>query len=274
MIRRPCEHCGGEIVPRSGRGRPRKYCSVACSRAMEKLRRQASVHAFTCARCGDGFTSTRRHRTLCTPCSTVRHHGSGRPPEREQARCEYCCLPFQRRANVGAANRQRYCSDGCWWSASSDRRRGRELTSVERALGLGDADLGAYYQVLRHDPCAYCGGPAGHIDHIEPRAFGGANHWGKYTAACQSCNASKGDKSLVGFLGWWQAAVAFDGWRGFVGNTSDALAGEASKAPGGGGSARLASSPVTPRPAARTKIPPESGAGPRDSTYGGLQVHR
>lgn len=53
---------------------------------------------------------------------------------------------------------------------------------------------------LRRDPCAYCGLPSEHVDHIMPRSHGGADSWENYTAACASCNISKGKRSMLGFL--------------------------------------------------------------------------
>jgi len=58
-----------------------------------------------------------------------------------------------------------------------------------------------YAQVLRRDPCSYCGVSGSQtIDHIHPRNFGGANHWRNYTAACAKCNRTKGSQSLLSFL--------------------------------------------------------------------------
>lgn len=54
--------------------------------------------------------------------------------------------------------------------------------------------------VLRSDPCAYCGAPATEIDHIENRYGGGPDHWTNATGACRSCNASKREQKLLGFL--------------------------------------------------------------------------
>lgn len=72
---------------------------------------------------------------------------------------------------------------------------------------------GKAVDILRRDPCAYCGEyeryPEGHkkagklhatIDHIHPRSRGGKDGWGNYTAACVSCNTRKGHNSLLGYL--------------------------------------------------------------------------
>lgn len=57
-----------------------------------------------------------------------------------------------------------------------------------------------YAAILRRDPCCYCGGPAGEIDHIVPVIRGGSGEWDNLTAACRSCNATKHDTDLLGYL--------------------------------------------------------------------------
>lgn len=54
--------------------------------------------------------------------------------------------------------------------------------------------------VLRNDPCAYCGGAGGEIDHIEPASAGGGNEWTNFTSACPTCNRKKNAKPLLTFL--------------------------------------------------------------------------
>lgn len=56
---------------------------------------------------------------------------------------------------------------------------------------------GAYYHALKADPCAYCGEPAGSIDHIDPSSRGGTNEHDNLTGACSSCNSSKHRKPLL-----------------------------------------------------------------------------
>ena len=71
----------------------------------------------------------------------------------------------------------------------------------------GESHRAAWMRLLRSDPCAYCHrpGPAGTLDHIEPRcrparAPGGAHCWTNYTGACGRCNAAKADRPLLVFL--------------------------------------------------------------------------
>lgn len=51
--------------------------------------------------------------------------------------------------------------------------------------------------VLRRDRhrCAYCGGPAGTVDHVQPASRGGATSWLNLVAACSTCNGAKADRT-------------------------------------------------------------------------------
>lgn len=44
--------------------------------------------------------------------------------------------------------------------------------------------------------CQYCGGVAESIDHVVPRAKGGAHTWENVVAACRACNTAKRDRLL------------------------------------------------------------------------------
>lgn len=74
------------------------------------------------------------------------------------------------------------------------------LTALERAESPAPCDIGPYKAAIRRDHCAFCGGPAGEYEHIEPRAKGGANNWSNITAACMRCNRRKGTRTLLAFL--------------------------------------------------------------------------
>lgn len=45
--------------------------------------------------------------------------------------------------------------------------------------------------------CAYCGGVATHLDHVEPLSKGGTDTESNIVPACQHCNLSKGAKTLA-----------------------------------------------------------------------------
>lgn len=66
----------------------------------------------------------------------------------------------------------------------------------------GESHSDAWRRLLRLDVCAYCGGPGGTVDHVVPRASGlaGVESWVNLVGACVSCNTSKRDLDLLGFL--------------------------------------------------------------------------
>ncbi len=57
--------------------------------------------------------------------------------------------------------------------------------------------------VLQRDDhrCAYCGGGADTVDHVQPRSRGGRHEWGNVVAACVRCNHRKADR-LLQEIGW------------------------------------------------------------------------
>ncbi|GAA4902290.1 HNH endonuclease [Tessaracoccus lubricantis] len=52
-------------------------------------------------------------------------------------------------------------------------------------------------EILRRDgwTCAYCGGPALTVDHVQPVSRGGGWTWGNLVAACARCNGAKGNRT-------------------------------------------------------------------------------
>lgn len=58
----------------------------------------------------------------------------------------------------------------------------------------------SYVRLIINDPCVYCGGAAEAIDHIHPSSQGGGGTWDNLAPACMSCNSSKRDQDLLGFL--------------------------------------------------------------------------
>lgn len=61
--------------------------------------------------------------------------------------------------------------------------------------------ISSWSDVLRQDPCAYCGDYGGTVDHIVPRCGGGeVSAMTNGTGACERCNLIKSDASLLHFL--------------------------------------------------------------------------
>lgn len=77
-----------------------------------------------------------------------------------------------------------------------------EALQATVATGATDRHL-RWHDVLRRDPCAYCGtrGPMT-IDHIHPKSQGAPNKAGYHNAApaCEACNSRKGGSMLLDFL--------------------------------------------------------------------------
>ena len=51
-----------------------------------------------------------------------------------------------------------------------------------------------------HDPCAYCGQPSEHWDHMHSRHRGGYNEPDNLTRACKRCNVNKRTLSPIHYL--------------------------------------------------------------------------
>lgn len=71
----------------------------------------------------------------------------------------------------------------------------------------GQSHRQAWAELVRGDPCSYCGEPVGGtVDHIEPQkgphAAGQAevHTWLNFTSSCDSCNGSKSNEKLLVWL--------------------------------------------------------------------------
>lgn len=138
-------------------------------------------------------------------CST--HYGQRRVQVAVSCAVEGCEEPVTCRGWCGR-HYQRYVKYGAPLAGPAfRRRRGTGLPnwaywqrrSEDKAAAA--PDLLAYREILRYDPCS-CGGPCEHIDHIEPFKHGGRLVVDNVTAACGSCNQSKGASSLLEYLLW------------------------------------------------------------------------
>ena len=84
---------------------------------------------------------------------------------------------------------------------ASPKGRLKNLRAAHKRRGvITDEWTNDYIAILIGDLCSYCGGPGGTVDHIVPVSAGGTSEWHNLTAACLSCNSSKGDSQLIGFL--------------------------------------------------------------------------
>lgn len=82
---------------------------------------------------------------------------------------------------------------------------GRGYPSGRALRRDGERHYDAWLRMLRADPCAYCGGPGGTVDHVDPRSrsargLGTAHGWINTVGACAPCNGRKGDRPLLLWL--------------------------------------------------------------------------
>lgn len=184
---RDCSHCGGRFTPKQANG---KYCSHRCGRAanIKKQNAKQSAARATAARfCACG---TRLKHHSAVRCSTCR-----RASKRRTRTCEWCSTTY-----CTTVKHQRYCTSSCQGHAEKDRARQRRAEAVLTSVGnwiVTDQDFGRYKRAVRSDPCAYCGEPSTTLDHIISAARSGSGDWDNFTAACHSCNSSKGKLSLL-----------------------------------------------------------------------------
>lgn len=97
------------------------------------------------------------------------------------------------------------------WARNQDPAKRRRWNTYNRLRRLGQAvplsaeqaaEAAVYTSIIRRDPCVYCGGPAGTVDHIRPINSAGADLWVNMAGACHSCNSQKNDKELLHYLLW------------------------------------------------------------------------
>lgn len=69
-----------------------------------------------------------------------------------------------------------------------------------RGRRFGQSEPQSWKDVVRADPCAYCGGPSETVEHVIPVSAGGKRSPGNEVGACVSCNASKSNTPLLRFL--------------------------------------------------------------------------
>lgn len=91
---------------------------------------------------------------------------------------------------LGEENFKRYITTA---SRLAKRVRNRYGSGVESRDPYIRAYSRMYGAVVRLNPCAYCGGEGGTLDHIIPLARGGKHVYWNMTSACDICNSRKGD---------------------------------------------------------------------------------
>lgn len=179
-----------------------------CNRHYAKWRRHRDpLHGVTIDpdMCPQGHLKAdnrRPGRYDCAVCHRDREREERRAnPEADRARAR----KYQR------ANREANAARAKAWAAANPERV-RQHSAENSALRKHgrDRETVEFTKVLRADPCAYCGGPGGTVDHIQPvrapwparahRNLDDLNRWPNLTGACKSCNQSKRTRDLLGYL--------------------------------------------------------------------------
>src|SRR5215831_3677437 len=137
----------------------------------------------------------------------------GRTPE--MTICRWCRQPLTR---VQKAGRPRSYHEGCARDAARAqarewtrrRNRGLDLRSWHVTEDITDYIAAPYLAAMRGDPCTYCGGEGGHLDHIEPvtrrrrrnrdDGIAVSREWANLSGSCQACNSRKYTYSMLAAL--------------------------------------------------------------------------
>lgn len=202
-IQRNCPVCNSsfevsDTPSRIGRG---KYCSKDCTNIAQTCEYQYGPEQKRCYSCGaikilnefaiDQSTASGR-KASCKLCSTAKStEWNQAHPERYK----------ENRINWAKANSERLRELGRESYRRNPAPKINQAHLRRAAIRIADSETVEYITILRHDPCAYCGGPMKDIDHIVPFKSDGTHNCENLTAACESCNSRKGSKNLLEFLG-------------------------------------------------------------------------
>lgn len=152
-----------------------------------------------CSSCGetkplDDFYVARRRwdgrHAFCKPCQNKATRSS-RAKNPDKARRSTAAWREQNAEHYRLGARARSLR----WA----RRQGRVYWRLLQRSRVLRREPGAveYGEVLIDDPCSYCGGRGGEIDHVVPLKSGGTHAIDNLTAACPRCNRSKGARGLL-----------------------------------------------------------------------------
>lgn len=227
MPKRKCAVCSEPIDHRHPSA---IYCSKRCRKwagknGLTEPQLQDGPVRGTCKLCGAAFTTHHASKRYCTERCRLRaehrrRNKRRRPRPTHTVTCRGCGIQFQAE-NRNVQRPRKYCSSECYAATitstpcvdcgmvvpPSQRRggkgagRSRCQTCYDQRQAQGrDDSADAYLSLMRLDPCAYCGQPAQHIDHIIPQRSNGDDQWTNMTAACNQCNSTKGGQPLMHFL--------------------------------------------------------------------------
>lgn len=177
----------------------------------------------TCAGCGTDFVPTDKRQTYCTKRCQKRYERQRYRAKLVPMTCAHCEREFlgRRWDKVDADHQRRYCSLECDTAAKSkrfttcthgttDTRNCPACTFTARTEGSV-----AWRDVLRADPCAYCGSkPPNGLDHIDSAArHPDRSDRTNWTGCCKRCNEIKNTLPLLLALPWIPVAQQYHAMR-------------------------------------------------------------
>lgn len=225
----PCAHCGVIFKPRNDHQR---LCSLKCKGAVYSARMQAVEF---CKR-GHPLKGNKRSNGQCATCRSedlraatiakgvrpkwmdvcVRGHPLTSDNLKKNKRGHLVCLTChrdkerERKRALGARplvrTKDREVCNAGHVLTDATRRKGKRhageclICHRLRQQKVWDKESRQYAHAIVSDPCAYCGGEGGALDHIVARKNGGLDHWSNFTAVCHSCNSRKRTKSMLLFM--------------------------------------------------------------------------
>ncbi|WP_079134547.1 HNH endonuclease [Streptomyces sp. EN16] len=164
----------------------------------------------TCTQCGetkplDSFGRHKRGpqglRTRCKPCHAAqsREVYAANLEAGRAVRAAYAAAHKSEKAVYDQEYRVRNADRlqgqrAAWRAANSDKRAAsqRKRRALKAGAGHEPYTLADVLEACDYR-CAYCGGPAEHLDHIVPLTRGGVDAAGNVTGACEPCNLAKSD---------------------------------------------------------------------------------
>jgi hypothetical protein len=203
MAMKWCINCDALFVPHkresNAQWAKRRFCSRRCAQRYLWLRKDTVRKSGPCEDCGESVMGL--IQGTCKSCWDKRRYVKQR--ERQLAlhkKWREANPDYWRQPHLHERSRQwqRDHPEAAKKHVLAAKRRRRARAAGRTVEQVRDTE--AYIEILGADVCAYCGGPAATIDHIDALSAGGNHVWGNLTAACRVCNSTKHAASLLVFL--------------------------------------------------------------------------
>jgi 5-methylcytosine-specific restriction endonuclease McrA len=105
---------------------------------------------------------------------------------------EGCEKPGQRRGMCHKHRQREEYQENPARAAAIKAKVKRRLFNAARGMDDLDKEIStAYWAAIQGDPCFYCGGEFGEVDHFFPVSKDGTDHWWNLRPACARCNRVK-----------------------------------------------------------------------------------